>query len=72
MAKLRSVIFLLPLCLLLAACATGSSYGRHGDHATPFDTARKNCDALAAAQSEGQARDATFDACMNGEGWQRR
>jgi hypothetical protein len=69
MARSRSVIFLLPGCLLLAACAT---YGWHGDHATPFDTARKNCDALAAAQSAGQARDATFDACMNGEGWQRR
>ena len=55
----------------LAACATTDEPGWQGSAATPFDTARRHCEAQVVRQMTDMQKDAAFDACMAGQGWHR-
>jgi hypothetical protein len=57
--------------MLLAGCATLHDPGWEGADAQPFDQARAQCEAEAAAVAAGDARDAAFAACMAAKGWTR-
>lgn len=67
MRRLRPMTLLLPL--LLAACATHDP-GWSGSGAEPFDAAKADCEAEAAALPAA-GRDAAFEACMARRGWTR-
>lgn len=55
----------------LAACATSYEPGWQASAATPFDTARRYCEAQAVRQMTEMTRDVAFDSCMAGQGWHR-
>jgi len=57
---------------MLAACATTHEPGWQGSAATPFDTARRHCEAHVVRQMTEVTREAAFEACMAGQGWRRR
>lgn len=65
------VLLVIATALLLAGCATSESRGWSGEGAVPFDSAQSSCEAEAAAQPAGEARDRAFETCMAGKGWRR-
>lgn len=56
----------------LAACATTHEPGWQGNAATPFDTARRHCEAQVVRQMMEVTREAAFESCMAEQGWHRR
>lgn len=55
----------------LAGCASTQDSGWQGDATTPFDAARRHCEARAVWQAPSMRKDVAFDACMAGLGWRR-
>ncbi len=64
-AALRALGLVLAVPVALAGCATVHEPGWQGRDATPFDTAERECRAVAAADT------AAFERCMAQHGWTR-
>ena len=65
------LILIAALLATLVACATRYGPGWQGSAATPFDTARRDCEAQAVRQMAKMPRDVAFETCMAGQGWRR-
>lgn len=63
---------MLVVAMVVSGCASMADAGWQGRDAEPFDAAKAQCDARAAAQAtDGDARTAAFEACMQAKGWTR-
>ena len=60
------------MLVALGACATSDEPGWEGSAATPFDTARRHCEAQAVRQMTEMPQDVAFETCMAGQGWRRQ
>lgn len=68
---MKTVVLAAAILTTLGACATTDEPGWQGSAATPFDTARRHCEAQAVRQMTDMDRSAAFDACMAEQGWRR-
>ena len=64
----KTLMFL--VATAVAGCASTGDAGWQGRDAQPFDAAKAQCEAEAAA-SGGDAGPAAFEACMQAKGWTR-
>ena len=63
---------MLVLAMGVSGCASMTDAGWQGLDAEPFDAAKAQCDAEAAARAtDGDAGTAAFEACMQAKGWTR-
>lgn len=63
---------MLVLAVGVGGCASTMDAGWQGRDAEPFDSAKAQCEARAAAQAtDGDATTAAFEACMQAKGWTR-
>lgn len=59
------------ILITMVGCATTDEPGWQGSAATPFDTARRHCEAEAVRRMTDLTTEAAFKACMAQQGWRQ-